>query len=144
MGRAINSKCTTLVERFTYNSVHDVVALIEPGFVMTVVDIQAAYRAVPIFPDHHQYLGFRWFWHGKDRYFVDNRLCFGLSTGPYYFNSISCLLAEFLKSNFGIALVHYLDDYIIVAPNMRVALEGQRLVISTLRYVGFYLSWQKI
>lgn len=79
---------------------------------MTVVDIQAAYRAVPIFPEHRKYLGFIWEWEGQARYFQDNRLCFGLSTGPFYFHSISCLLADFLKSSLNVSLVHYLDDYI--------------------------------
>lgn len=143
-GRAVNDHCATLVKKFTYNSIQDVVDIINPGSMMSVIDIQAAYRAVPVFPPHRDYLGFSWAWEGKDRYFVDNRLCFGLSTGPYYFHSISCFIAEILKNVFDVALVHYLDDYIVIAPTLSEALRDQNYTISTLRYLGFYISWKKI
>lgn len=143
-GRAVNDHCATLVKKFTYNTVQNVVELIKPGYVMTVVDIQAAYRAVPVYPAHREYLGFNWVWQGYPQYFIDNRLCFGLSSGPYYFHSISCFVAEILSSAFGVSLVHYLDDYIIVAPTLELALSGQKFTIVTLRYLGFYVSWRKI
>lgn len=143
-GRAVNDNCTSLVKKFTYSSVQDVVELIEPGYFLSVVDIQAAYRAVPVYPAHRNYLGFQWCWEGENRYFVDNRLCFGLSTGPFYFHSISCFVAEIVTSVFGITLIYYLDDYIIIAPTFETALMGQKLTIVTLRYLGFHVSWKKI
>lgn len=91
VGKSVNSSCDTLVQKFSYSSMKDVVDLITPGSYLAIVDIQAAYRAVPIHPNHRQYLGSKWMIDGKERYLEDNRLCFGLTTGPYYFHSISTL-----------------------------------------------------
>lgn len=50
-GESVNDNCSSLVKKFSYLNVHDVVKLITPGAFLSVVDIQAAYRAVPAAPE---------------------------------------------------------------------------------------------
>lgn len=142
-GEAVNNHCSSLTQKFTYNGIHDVVALLQPNDYMSVIDIQSAYRAVPIHPSHRKYLGFQWEFEGEPTYFTDNRLCFGLSTGPFYFHSISKFIADVLQF-LGVNVVHYLDDYIVISNSYQGALQSQLWTIKVLRYLGFYVSWRKI
>lgn len=111
---------------------------------MSVVDIQLAYRAVLIFPAHRVYLGFHWKLEDVSTFYVDNRLCFGLAVGPYYFHTISCLITDFLRVTSKNFVVQYLDDFIVASPSYDETARNQAAVIRLLRYLGFYISWRKI
>lgn len=141
---SVNNHCSSLVRKFSYSSIQDVVQMIGPEFFMSVVDIQSAYRAVPIFPGHRPYLGFQWELNGIRSYYVDNRLCFGLAVGPYYFHTISCFVADVLRATTGSHVVQYLDDYIVASPTYNETARSQAAIIRLLRYLGFYVSWKKI
>lgn len=108
------------------------------------MDIKAAYRAVSLAPKHRSYLGFEWILDGKSEYYVDNRLCFGLTLGPCYFNSISCFIANILQSWLEVPIIQYLDDYFIVASPREATKIGQWKVFKLLRFLGFHVSWSKI
>lgn len=77
-------------------------------------------------------------------YLIDNRLCFGLHCGQYFFNLISELVHDKLVEMYDIRLVNYLDDYITMCSSYEECLENQWLVIAMLRYVGFQVSWKKV
>ena len=61
---------------------------------MFIIDIKAAYRAVPINPEHWTLQGFRWLEEGEEKMYIDHRMCFGVRTGPYYFSLISDFIHE--------------------------------------------------
>lgn len=60
LGEAVNAYCGDWAKKFCYNTVCDVVSCITPNCYLSVIDIQSAFRAVPILPTHRKYLGFRW------------------------------------------------------------------------------------
>lgn len=111
---------------------------------MSVIDIKNAYRAVSVNPRHVQYQGLRWSLDGKEIYLLDHRLCFGLRCGPFYFNLISNFIYDRLVDLYGIKLVNYLDDYIVISDSYDACINDQAKVISMLRYVGFQISWSKV
>lgn len=111
---------------------------------MAIVDIKSAYRAVQIHPDHRKFAGFQWELDGVVCNFVDNRLCFGLRSGPAYFNDITRFLATYLSENYDIFIVQYLDDFLCLDRSLDRCAFAQRCIIDMLRYVGFYISWKKI
>ena len=86
---SVNNYCSDIIEAFQYKSVDHVLAMLQEGDYMAVVDIKSAYRAVPIFPDHRRYLGLKWEINGETVFIEDSRLCFGLRLGPSYFDKIS-------------------------------------------------------
>ena len=94
---SVNNYCGSLYGEFSYKSVEHVIAMLEPAELMSVVDIKAAYRAVPISPDHRKFMGFRWILDGKEKTYVDNRMCFGLRLGPLYFDKISRFIHDTLS-----------------------------------------------
>lgn len=111
---------------------------------ITVVDIKSAYRAVSINPDHVCLQGLRWNIDGEDKFLVDSRLCFGLRCAPYYFNLISEFIYNVLSERYSLRTVNYLDDFAAVGSSYDECIFAQTVVISSLRYLGFHISWGKI
>lgn len=141
-GLSVNYHCSSLIEHFHFMSINDVVALLAPYEYMAVVDIKSAYRAVIMSPFHRKYMGFFWDLDGKEcRMFQDNRLCFGLRTGPCNFNLISCFLSDILRFRHGIRLVNYLDDFLCTGHDFESCQDAQNTIISLLRYVGFSITF---
>lgn len=134
LGISVNSHSVGLAKKFIYNTIHDLVDILGPG--MWVIDIQAAYHAVLIAPEQCTYLGFSWELDGSTEYYAENRLCFGMTTGLYYFHSISSMVAEDLKNCFKIYVIHYLDDYLLVSPTLEGAILGQSATIKVLHIWG--------
>ena len=142
-GLSVNSHCTSLLKEFCFKNVDNVVDVLESGDFMTIVDIKAAYRSVPIRADHRVYQGFRWTLNGHDGWFQDNRLSFGLRLGPMYFNYVSTFIYDVLTDK-GLKVVNYLDDFIAVAPSYQDCILAQEVLVSTLRFLGFHVAFDKL
>ena len=74
----------------SYSTVQDVIRLIVKtgrGALMAKVDIQKAYRIVPMHPADGRFLGMRW----RDKYFVDLASPFGLRSASGIFNTVAGL-----------------------------------------------------
>ena len=56
---SVSNYCENILEEFRYKSVDNVMAMLQEGNYMAVVDFKSAYRAVPKFPDHRKYLGLK-------------------------------------------------------------------------------------
>ena len=143
-GRSVNDSCASLYKTFKYKSVDNLIDMLVPGDFLSVVDIKAAYRAVPVHPSQRQYLGIAWSEQGQCFYFEDNRLCFGLRSGPYYFNLLSCMIHDILRWDYGIEIVNYLDDFATRAPTHEACMYNQNCIIHLLRYLGFHIAWGKL
>ena len=95
----------------TYFSIGDVVAevlCLGQGTMMAKVDVESAYRIVPVHPGDRHLLGIRW----KGDTYVDMALPFGMRSAPKIFNAIADALEWLMKAR-GISRVsHYLDDFI--------------------------------
>ena len=60
------------------------------------------------------------------------------------FNRVSEFIYSILSDLYGIQVVNYLDDFIVVAISCEEAEWAQNTVINTLRYFGFHISWAKV
>ena len=78
------------------------------GTLLAKVDIQAAYRLVPIHPVDCPLLGVKW---GDACYFV-GMLPFGLHSAPKIFTAVADALEWCLRQSRVTHIDHYLDDYI--------------------------------
>lgn len=144
LGRSVNNHSSSLVQPFHYMSIDNVTEILECGDFMSVIDIKSAYRAVCIRPEHRKYLGFKWEIDGVVRTFCDNRLCFGLRTGPCHFNMISVFIARMLYQMYDIVVIHYLDDFLCKGSSFEECIFAQNCVINIIRFLGFYISWDKV
>jgi hypothetical protein len=73
-------------------------------------DIKAAFRMVPVALDQRHLLGLEW----QGRYYMENRLPFGLRTSPVLFNLFAEALHWLLELHLQHELDHYLDDFIFI------------------------------
>ena len=83
-----------------------------PGTLMAKVDIESAYRNVPVHPDDWQMLGMQW----RDRIYVDTALPFGLRSAQIFFNALADS-AQWILGCQGVDTL-YLDDFLIFGPPM--------------------------
>ena len=86
------------------------------GTLLAKMDVESAYRIVPVHPQDRPLLAEQW----AGQLFYDTRLPFRLRSAPKFFTA----LADALQWSFqeqGVSWVgHYLDDYITMGPPMSV------------------------
>ena len=77
---------------------------------MAKIDIQNAYRLVPIHPGDRRFLDVSW----QGSVYADCQLPFGLATAPAIFNALAEALEWILKSRGMHYVIHYLDDFLLL------------------------------
>ena len=73
-------------------------------------DVKNAFRNVPVAPQHHRLLGFRW----EGRYYKGTWLSFGLATSPFIFNLFAEALHWIITSFFRCVLCHHLNNFVAI------------------------------
>ena len=134
-------KCT--FSSFSFNTIDDVVKEISHDDFLATVDLQDAYRSVPIHPSDRPHFGLRWNFGDGPVYLTDNFLCFGSKCSAFIFNRLTDAVSRFMRRN-GFKCFNYCDDFIIIEPNYPKAVTAQNFLIQTLRKLGFYISWNKL
>ena len=143
-GSAINNYMQTTFNSFSYNSVEDAVAVLDACDYMAVVDISSAYRSVNINPDHLEFQGLSWDFGNGPEHLVDRRLCFGLRCAPNIFDSISSFVVKIANAWGATRIINYLDDFLIIAPDVATCTLQRDIVTSALQHLGFDISWKKV
>lgn len=130
-------------DHFHFDSIDDVVKLSYPNCFYSVVDIQSAYRYVPVHPEHWTLQGLCWeFESGSPQYLVDRFLCFGLANGPENFNRISKSVARMMRRR-GFVIVPYLDDFLLIAQSEESCRFSQQTLNKLLVSLGFAVKWSE-
>ena len=93
----------------TYSTVDDVADVVKlgRGALLPMVDIEAAYRLIPVHPQDR---------HWNDHTYVDPMLPFSLHSAPKIFNVVADALNWYLHQARIQHILHYLDDFIIITP----------------------------
>ena len=90
-----------------------VVSCYGPGVLMAELDVESAYRNIPVHPDDRFLLGMRW----RGQFYIDFSLPLGLHSAPFIFNSVADMVEWILLHKHSISdLLHYLDDFITARP----------------------------
>lgn len=114
-GRSVNDGIEPELCSLTYTTVDqvaDIITSLGEGTLMAKVDIESAYRLIPVHPDDRPLQAVKW----GDQLYVDPMLPFGLRSAPKIFNAVADAL-QWRLSQVGVQnLLHYLDDYIMVGP----------------------------
>ena len=82
------------------------------GTLLAKLNVQAAYRLIPVHPEDRPLLGVRW----GDSCYIDGMLPFGLRSAPKLFTAVADALEWCLRQSGVTELDHYLDDYITLGP----------------------------
>ena len=95
----------------SYASIDDAVATIVrlgKGIQLAELDLESAYRIVPVHPDDRHLLGMEW----QGKLYVDTVLPFGLRSAAKIFTALADGLIWIMGINGVEHVLHYLDDYL--------------------------------
>jgi hypothetical protein len=112
---------------------------INPGDWMAKVDISNAFFHVPVDPSHQNYLVIEW----KGELLKFQALPFGLNVSPRVFTKVFRIPMKLLRK-WGMRLVHYIDDILVVARTREEAQTHLFLLLSLLVALGFVIAWPKV
>ena len=108
----IPDDCST-VHYATINQAVKIVQRLGVGCFMAKIDIKSAFRIIPIHPRDYSLLGIKW----ADKYNFDRCLPMGCSSSCAIFETFSTALKWLsLHKLRASAILHILDDFLIVAP----------------------------
>lgn len=118
-GESINADI--LDEYLPLSSFHDAADAIRrlgPGCWLIKLDVEAAYKQVPVRREDWHLLGFKWL----GDYYYERVLPFGLKSSCRLWDMFADALHHFLKHEFGIDVVlHYIDDFLFVCQTRAAA-----------------------
>ena len=107
---------------------------------MAKVDIRHAFRLCPVRRADWPLLCY--FWKGK--YYVDTRLPFGARSSPAIFNTFADVLTWILSYHGEIDfIVHYLDDFLICAPDKETCTSWLCTFQDIMKYLGVPVAHDK-
>ena len=115
-GSSVNDFIPKEISAVQYASIQDAIRLIKQlpssQVFMVKVDIESAFRIIPVSPRDRPLLGFQW----KGKFFMDAVLPMGVSSACAIFESFSTALEWIAKSKLGAtAIVHVIDDFLFIA-----------------------------
>jgi hypothetical protein len=113
------------------------------GCFLVKIDIEAAYKLVPVHPDDWFLLGFTW----EGKYYYERVLPFGLRSSSRLWDLYAAALRHFIAVDLDVAfdrvVIHYVDDFLFV---VQLEAEGHALrarVECLCRALGVPLAAQK-
>jgi len=142
-GKSVNDGIDPLLCSLSYTTVDQIaakVAFLGQGTLMAKIDIESAYRLLPVHPDDRPLQAFQWDGH----IYVDLVLPFGLRSAAKIFNTLADALHWHL-TRAGVEFVdHYLDDYILLGrPGTVQCQEALRIVDQECGNLGVPLATHK-
>lgn len=119
--------------------VQQVIALGQ-GALLAKVDIESAFRNVPVHPHDRHLLGMMW----EGKLYIDTVLPFGLRSAPKIFNAIADGLQWVAFARGASYLNYFLDDYITVSPpNSPVCLNNLDVLMDSCTQLGLPIALDK-
>ena len=143
MGFSVNDGISQELSSLSYTSVDHLASLVTSvgrGALLVKADIKEAYRMVPVHPHDQHLLGVSW----QDSYYVDRMLPFGLRSAPKIFSAVADGLQWIMVQNGISNLLHYLDDFILVADSVEHAITQKSILISSFHHLGVPLELSKL
>ena len=116
LGQSINDGIDEDLYSLEYITVDDIVKHVirqGRGALLYKVDMQHAFRNIPVHPSDWPLLGMVW----DGQYYFDKVLPFGLRSSPAIFNKFAEAVCWILRNEYNLpGLEHYLDDFLGVSP----------------------------
>ena len=111
------------------------------GAMMAKIDLQHAFRIIPVRPDQYWLLGFQW----NGSYYYDTKLSFGCRSSCKLFNDLADILANTVRHHSANPhTYHFLDDFWFLARAGSPACEtAYRTMLAVCNACNIPISYQK-
>jgi len=111
------------------------------GGLMSKIDIESAYRCIPVRPADWPLLGLRW----NDEYFFDTVMQFGITSATAIFEWYSSAAEYIVSRTCAINnIVHYVDDFITFVHGMEAAKLALTSLLALFAELGIPVSLNKL
>ena len=117
-----------------------IVSSVGRGAFLVKADIKEVYRIIPVHPDDQRLLAVSW----DNHIYIDTRLPFGLRSAPKIFNAVVDAAQWIVQSRGVPLLIHYLDDFALVAGSESLAAAHKQVLVSTFEELDIPLEPQKL
>ncbi len=108
---------------------------------MAKLDVQAAYRLIPVHPDDRPLLGVQW----GDAWYVDGMLPFGLRSAPKIFTAVADALEWCTRQRGVTEIDHYLDDFITIgSPGSSTCQDNLTVILEACDSLGVPIAAEKL
>ena len=143
-GNSVNDGIEPDLCSLTYTSIDDAVKLVlkmGKGTMLAKLDLESAYRVVPVHPQDRLLLGMKW----DGKVYIDSALPFGLRSAPKIFTALADTLL-WIMINQGIrAVLHYLDDYLFLgSPKTTECAVALQLALCLCKRLGVPVADRKV
>ena len=102
------SESLSTLSYITNDTVTDKICQLGQGSLLAKMDVQHAFRLVPVHPDDRWLLGMKW----KEQYYIDTVLPFGLRSAPKIFTALANALQWIICRQVATWVANYLDDFV--------------------------------
>eukprot|EP00854_Cymbomonas_tetramitiformis_P034173 gene34173-biopygen18219 len=126
------------LQKDEFTSVKDAYALLRPGMYMVKVDLEEAYRSLPVASQYWAAQCFQW----RGVRYMDTRSPFGNRALPGIFMRYTRAIVAWMQAQ-GVPCVGYLDDFFMVARTAAEAQEMMDLLIEFVTMLGFKVNRAK-
>ena len=110
------------------------------GALMGKMDIQRAYRNIPVAPSDRRLLGLEW----QSQVYVDKALPFGLRSAPVIFSAVADALAWIMSRRGVTWAIHYVDDFLTIGgPSSEECQQNMTIMHETCMLAGLPLEPSK-
>ncbi len=143
-GSSVNDSIDVEKGKCTYQTLDEVIdtlVKLGPGTMMSIFDIEHAYKVLPVWPQDVPKMGFYF----KGKFYFDKTLAMGLRTSAKIFEKFSTAVEWILKVKFKLANLHHiLDDFIMLT--LPVGLTEMQIQIfkDACKYLGVPLKVSKL
>lgn len=113
---------------------------------LSKIDLQDAYKAIAVRPEDWHLLGFSWGLPGGESHIYFSKvLSFGLRSAPALFDVFAQVVQEAtIASGVNSKLIRYVDDFLLVSPDIQVASEHLEKLTNVAREAGFRIQPSKV
>ena len=141
---SVNDDISSGLASISYASVDEAVQLIlhlGRGTQLAKLDLEKAYRNVPVHPQDHHLLAISW----AGDYYVDRALPFGLGSAPKIFSAVADVVAWAIHCSGVRHQIHYLDNLLFLgAPDTEEAARALSTAPRVLDYLGLPVALHKM
>lgn len=115
-------------------------SILDCAVFLAKTDIRSAFRILPVHPDDYNLLGFKW----NNKFYYDRCLPMGCRSSCKIFEEFSSGLEWIAKHKLGVtAMVHILDDFLIIGKSKEDALSSLKSFVNLCEDVGVPLVAEK-
>ena len=142
-GSSVNDGIPHEFSSVQYATVQDAIAFIKRSphtIFLGKLDIEAAFRIIPVSPLDTPLLGFQW----RGKFYRDAVLPMGCASSCAIFESFSSALEWVAKTKLGVSeMVHYIDDFLFLAESSAKCAADMNAFISLCEQMGVPLAPEK-